>query len=321
MQTKLVAATLIAFFALSVSSATATTEIVLTSGGIFTHAGVAGLNLHGPEFDLQASIFGPGVGDFAPTDGLCFQPCPFGFLFFNAVQFSGTDPTFTFGTLTWQGVTYQLLRAVNFVIGFTRGLGLRLPSESGAWHVDFPDTMSFYLPAFDLRLVGVGIWALDISCDAAPSQACLVFGSLTIRVKRQVLACDGFASPADDVISLSRKANRVIPLQITLQDWWSHEPATNDGIAGSFPPAVQISFSSEVLGVAEIDVTDQFTPVGSQGNAFTYHAESNEWRLNLSTKPFKEPGTYHVRVTPGSSEYAIVRNDFTPTCDMQFVRQ
>ena len=50
--------------------ADATTEVVVTSGSVFSHAGFAALDLHGSEFDLQASLFGPGIGDFAPDD-LC----------------------------------------------------------------------------------------------------------------------------------------------------------------------------------------------------------------------------------------------------------
>ena len=57
----------------------------------------------------------------------------------------------------------------------------------------------------------------------------------------------------------------------------------------------------------------------SDDNVFTYHGKA--WHLNLSTKPFTAAGTYTVKVVPGSADYAIVRNDFDPTCVVQFTRQ
>ena len=58
MRTNLMAVLLVASVALSVSPADATTEVVVTSGSVFSHAGFAALDLHGSEFDLQASLFG-----------------------------------------------------------------------------------------------------------------------------------------------------------------------------------------------------------------------------------------------------------------------
>ena len=315
MRTNLMAVLLVASVALSVSPADATTEVVVTSGSVFSHAGFAALDLHGSEFDLQASLFGPGIGDFAPDD-LC-SPCPLGFSIFNVVQFG--SPNLAFGTLTWQGASYDIVHAADALLGGASGFFMRLPSESGPWHVDFPSAISSHMPDFDLRIVGTGVWSLNTHCDAE-TNSCTVVGTFIVRVKRQVLACDGFASPADDLISLPRNANRVIPLQITLQDWWSHEPATESNIPGA-KPAVQISFSSGP-GVPSIDVTNRFVPVGAaDGNAFRYDATTNTWQLYLSTRPFKSTGTYIVRVVPGSADYAIDRNDFDPTCVVQFTRQ
>lgn len=312
MPTKLLSAILVtSLFALSVPvfATEANTEVLLTSGSAYAHAGLGGVNLHGQDFDLSAWGW---VNDFTPMD-MCDPSCPFGGIIWNLVDTLGPIP----GTLTWEGVSYPGIT----VDGAASGFGIRLPSEVGMWHVDVPSSVSFSIPELDLIATGAGMWPLDIQCYGDDySSYCVVYGTLGVVVKRQVLACDGFASPADDGISLLRKSNRVIPLRMTLQDWRSQAPATDANIPGSAPPVVEISFSPGP-GISPIDVTDQFAPLGSDGGSFTYNSTINEWQLNLSTKAYTAAGTYVVRVRPGSSDYAIIRNDFDPTCEAQFVRE
>ena len=90
--------------------------------------------------------------------------------------------------------------------------------ETGKSAVQFPQEAGHGLR--------VGVWSIDITCDLA-TNSCFASGLNVDHVKRQVLACDGFASPADDIISLPHKANRVISLNITLRDWWTGDPATD----------------------------------------------------------------------------------------------
>jgi hypothetical protein len=308
MLTKLLSVLLASSLALSVSVARteAITEVLVTSGQAGAHAGLGSVALHGQNFDLSA--FG-WVADFTPMD-MCDPFCFFGSHMINLVDTMGPIP----GTLTWQGVNYQGIT----VDGAASGFFITLPSEPGIWHVDIPSRLALYLSELDLIASGVGIWPLSIQCW--DSDYCGVSGSLTVDVKRQVLACDGFAAPADVAISVPSKSNRVIPLQMTLRDWFGNTSITDANFPSGPPPVAQISFSP-APGAPAIDVTDEVLLVANNDNAFRYDSTTNEWRLNLSTKPYTAAGRYIVRVRPGSSEYAIVRNDFDPTCEAQFVRE
>jgi hypothetical protein len=318
MLTKLLAAILLAScFALSVSPAEAAADALISSGSASNGVSIAFVDLHGPDFDVVGFLYE--TSDFAYICTSSYPCAPGGIWpggFWNTFQYPFTNFG---GTLTWQGITNQLARVPVVAAVTSLPSALRLPSESGTWHVDLPTTLRFSLPDLGFSVAGTGIRPVYISCDV-DTNTCWGAGG-TVEVK-PVLACDGFASPANVAISLTSKSNRVIPLHMTLQDWWSHAPTTDANIPSGVPPVVEISFSPGP-GARDVDQTDQFVLVATatDGNAFTYDSATNEWQLNLSTKPYTAAGTYIVRVRPGSSDYAIVRNDFDPTCETQFVRK
>lgn len=311
MLTKSVAAILLAsLFTFSVSIARAEASMA-TSGSASEYAEVAGVDLRGPDFNVEGDLWW--TGDIGP-DWCSYYGCPLSSWWMNTWWNTYSDTRF-WGTLTWQGVSNQLYGSAVSAGVYGEPSIIQLPSESGTWHVDLPSTLWFSLPDLSFSTGGTGIRPVDIACDAGVG-TCHVYGSVVYL--KPVLACDGFVAPADVPISLPSRGNRVIPLRMTLREWFANTPITDADIPDAAPPTVEISFSAGQG--SPIDVSSQAASPGNKDSSFTYDPATNAWQLNLSTKPYMAAGTYIVRVKPGSPDYAIIRNDFDPTCEARFVR-
>ena len=138
------------------------------------------------------------------------------------------------------------------------------------------------------------------------------WGQFLARFKPQsevrAVACMGFESPADRDL-LVRRANRVIPLSITLLD--GNQFVTGGEIA---PPLVSRAYQgSGNLASGELEELN-YRGEGDDGNRFL--ADGSGWVFNLSTSGFSK-GTHTITVGSGDSSQYVVE----PTCSVQVVIQ
>lgn len=128
-----------------------------------------------------------------------------------------------------------------------------------------------------------------------------------------LIRCEGFDVPLEGY-PVKVKGKRALPLRAKLFDASSQEVTGPDVIS---PPVVQVWFSPNAGGDAEL-VTGDVLSIGhaDEGNQFVYGSEG-KWRFNLSTKGFSSPGTYEISMSTGDdTEYMLDRYD---TCMTQFV--
>jgi hypothetical protein len=123
--------------------------------------------------------------------------------------------------------------------------------------------------------------------------------------------CDGFYSPFDVAIGLTPKEQRVIPLKLQLYD--------ADGIDLSpedvSPPVVNVSYASNVNPNQDLSELIESASRADTGNQFRWDDTAAQWVFNLSTRPFKNAGTYTVKAMAGDGTYQIA------PCIGTFVRQ
>jgi len=129
------------------------------------------------------------------------------------------------------------------------------------------------------------------------------------------ITCQGFQSPADQPIGLSKKTNRAIPFkaQLTFVNGGSLVTPTNLNAAA---PVINVSYTS-AAGIT-VDDTALLDPLGdsSSGNTFNFDPTTGTWFFNLSTAPYTASGTYTVTLqTRDSSKYVLAAS-----CSATFVR-
>lgn len=114
------------------------------------------------------------------------------------------------------------------------------------------------------------------------------------------LSCLGFEAPLDKPVVV-KKANRVLPLRMTLVD--------EDGaiVSSITPPVVSVAYSGSYTYVeGELEELNSAGP-GDDGNQFVFNGTF--WAFNLKTKGLA-PGTYTITAVSGNdTEYVI-----DPTC-------
>lgn len=145
-------------------------------------------------------------------------------------------------------------------------------------------------------------------------------GSVVARVDIQVLiggappagpnlSCEGFAPPLNTDVSV-KKANRVLPLKMTLLDG-SGTPQTSSDLTAS--PVLQVIYTGP--GVNTVDLADLDTSgKGDDGNMFVY--ADGVWGFNMKTKGLAS-GAYEITVVSGDpGEYLVA-----PTCAVNLTVQ
>ncbi len=118
------------------------------------------------------------------------------------------------------------------------------------------------------------------------------------------LNCVGYDTPFDNALFIKNKAKMVIPIKIALYDEDGFLITDQDVTA---PPVINVKYSSASQGdgVENIEIKE-FTGKSSEGNAFTFNPDTDQWEYQLGTKQFSEPGTYTVSVISGDGlEYTI----------------
>lgn len=123
--------------------------------------------------------------------------------------------------------------------------------------------------------------------------------------------CDGFYSPFDVAIGLTPKEQRVIPLKLRLYDADGFDLSSED----VSPPVVNVSYASTVNPNQDLSELIESASRADTGNQFRWDDTAAEWVFNLSTRPFKNTGTYTVRAMAGDDTYQIA------PCIGTFVRQ
>ena len=137
-------------------------------------------------------------------------------------------------------------------------------------------------------------------------------GAFLARFKPQsevrTVACMGFESPADRDL-LVRRANRVIPLSITLLDG-------NQFVTGGEIAAPLVSRAYQGSGNLVSGGLDELTYRGEGDDGNRFLADGSGWVFNLSTSGFSK-GTHTITVGSGDSSQYVVE----PTCSVQVVIQ
>jgi hypothetical protein len=137
-------------------------------------------------------------------------------------------------------------------------------------------------------------------------------GAFLARFKPQsevrTVACMGFESPADRDL-LVRRANRVIPLSITLLDG-------NQFVTGGEIAAPLVSRAYQGSGNLVSGGLDELTYRGKGDGGNRFQADGSGWVFNLSTDGFSK-GTHTITVGSGDSSQYMVE----PTCSVQVVIQ
>jgi len=126
------------------------------------------------------------------------------------------------------------------------------------------------------------------------------------------LSCAGFDAPMENG-PVKVKKNRVLPLKAQILDAEGFVVGDQDIAAA---PVLTVLYSSSA-DVEAVDVSDEAlsSGQGSEGNLFSYDAETEQWQFNLKTKNYTASGTYSVSLTSGdASEYGV-----DATCGGSFV--
>ena len=125
-------------------------------------------------------------------------------------------------------------------------------------------------------------------------------------------SCVGFNSPMGNG-PVKVKKNRVLPLKAQIFDEDSFVVGDQDIVAA---PVLTVLYSSDTSSEA-IDVSDDAfaSGQGSEGNLFSYDADTEQWQFNLKTKNYSAAGTYSLSLTSGDGlEYGV-----GSTCGGSFV--